>query len=415
MLRRLAVLLVLFSVLVTGSAAGQSSSDRKSSIDAQIAELRRKIDSASKEEQILTEEISAVTAKIRSLEDDVALASARVDALEAQLAASKNRLAQLTQLFQLQTERLGLLTSEHAVAEERLNERLVAIYQASDPTPVEVVLNAVSFSDLLDQLDYLRSMGQQDRLIARQVGTARREMHAARIKTRETRAEVAETTAEIEVRTEQRRVERNRLVAVQQELAEIRSIKQRTLAAVQVSKEDYLHEVEGLQRASAALAAQIRAAQQAREARAAAARRSARSSYSAAAIATPSVSSTPSAAGMVWPVSGPVTSGFGWRWGRMHEGIDIAAPTGAPIRATAAGTVIYAGWMSGYGQLVVVDHGGGVATAYAHMSSMAAGVGQGVGQGQVIGYVGCTGHCFGSHLHFEVRVNGSAVDPLRYL
>jgi murein DD-endopeptidase MepM/ murein hydrolase activator NlpD len=71
--------------------------------------------------------------------------------------------------------------------------------------------------------------------------------------------------------------------------------------------------------------------------------------------------------------------------------------------------------MSGYGNLVVVDHGGGIATAYAHQSSIASGVGQYVSQGQVIGYVGCTGHCFGSHLHFEVRVNGGAVDPLGYL
>ncbi len=137
---------------------------------------------------------------------------------------------------------------------------------------------------------------------------------------------------------------------------------------------------------------------------------------SEAASGAPAVTpSAPSASGFIWPVAGAVTSGFGWRWGRMHEGIDIAAATGTPIGASASGTVIYAGWMSGYGNLVVVDHGGGVATAYAHMSSIAAGVGQGVSQGQTIGYVGCTGHCFGPHLHFEVRLNGSAVDPLGYL
>jgi murein DD-endopeptidase MepM/ murein hydrolase activator NlpD len=118
---------------------------------------------------------------------------------------------------------------------------------------------------------------------------------------------------------------------------------------------------------------------------------------------------------MIWPVSGPVTSGFGWRWGRMHEGVDIAAPSGTPIAAAASGSVIYASWMSGYGNLVVVDHGGGLATAYAHLSGYAVGAGQGVSQGQTVGYVGCTGHCYGAHLHFEVRVNGSAVDPLGYL
>jgi murein DD-endopeptidase MepM/ murein hydrolase activator NlpD len=99
----------------------------------------------------------------------------------------------------------------------------------------------------------------------------------------------------------------------------------------------------------------------------------------------------------------------------MHEGIDIGAGSGSPIVAVAAGTVISAGWMGGYGNLIVIDHGGGVATAYAHQSSFAVGFGQSVGQGQVIGYVGCTGHCFGPHLHFEVRVNGGAVDPLGYL
>jgi murein DD-endopeptidase MepM/ murein hydrolase activator NlpD len=99
----------------------------------------------------------------------------------------------------------------------------------------------------------------------------------------------------------------------------------------------------------------------------------------------------------------------------MHEGIDIAVPGGTPIHAAASGTVIYAAWMSGYGNLIIVDHGGGLATAYAHQSAFAVGGGSFVAQGSVIGYVGCTGHCFGDHLHFEVRVNGAPVDPLGYL
>ena len=118
---------------------------------------------------------------------------------------------------------------------------------------------------------------------------------------------------------------------------------------------------------------------------------------------------------MSWPVSGPVTSPFGWRWGRMHEGIDIATGYGTPIGAAAGGTVIYCGWMGGYGNLVVIDHGGGLATAYGHQSAIAVGCGQYVGRGQTIGYVGSTGHSTGPHLHFEVRINGSPVDPLGYL
>jgi murein DD-endopeptidase MepM/ murein hydrolase activator NlpD len=103
------------------------------------------------------------------------------------------------------------------------------------------------------------------------------------------------------------------------------------------------------------------------------------------------------------------------RWGRMHEGIDIAAGYGTPIAAAASGTVITAGWEGGYGNLIVIDHGNGLATAYAHQSSFAVGYGAHVSQGQTIGYVGCTGHCYGPHLHFEVRVNGTPVDPLGYL
>jgi murein DD-endopeptidase MepM/ murein hydrolase activator NlpD len=115
----------------------------------------------------------------------------------------------------------------------------------------------------------------------------------------------------------------------------------------------------------------------------------------------------------VWPVNGPLVSPFGMRWGRLHAGVDISAPAGTPVRAAASGRVIYAGWMGGYGNLVVIDHGGGLATAYAHLSSIWGG--GSVSQGQGIGAVGCTGSCTGNHLHFEVRVNGQPVDPFGYL
>src|SRR4029453_4171366 len=110
-----------------------------------------------------------------------------------------------------------------------------------------------------------------------------------------------------------------------------------------------------------------------------------------------------------------VTSPFGWRWGRMHEGVDIAVAYGTPIHAAASGTVIVCGWLGGYGNLVAIDHGGGISTAYGHQSSIAVGSGAVVGPGEVIGYVGSTGHSTGPHLHFEVRVNGVPQDPLAYL
>lgn len=123
----------------------------------------------------------------------------------------------------------------------------------------------------------------------------------------------------------------------------------------------------------------------------------------------------PSSQGLIWPVSGPVTSPFGYRWGRLHAGIDIGVAYGTPIHAAASGTVVLAGWTGGYGNYTCIDHGGGLATCYAHQSSYAAFGGAQVVQGQVIGYVGNTGHSFGAHLHFEVRINGTPVDPLGYL
>lgn len=125
---------------------------------------------------------------------------------------------------------------------------------------------------------------------------------------------------------------------------------------------------------------------------------------------------------LAWPVRGPVVSGFGGRWGRLHAGVDIAAPTGTPISAAAAGRVLQRGWFGGYGNFTCLAHEVALATCYAHQSRYAAGMvlGRPVLRGQIIGYVGCTGHCLGDHLHFEVHTSTSttsetAVDPMPYL
>src|ERR687892_103062 len=115
------------------------------------------------------------------------------------------------------------------------------------------------------------------------------------------------------------------------------------------------------------------------------------------------------------PVDGTVTSGFGPRWGRNHDGVDIAAPTGTAIRAAACGSVTVAGQQSGYGNIVCITHTNAFSTCYAHLSRFAVSQGARVQQGQVIGYVGCTGSCTGPHLHFETRVNGQAQDPRGFM
>ena len=219
-------------------------------------------------------------------------------------------------------------------------------------------------------------------------------MKAARAKTRVLRTRVHSETAVISARTEQTRSVRDELVGASNDLADTRQQRLVDLSTLSAQDRADAGEIDALQGASQALAVRIRAAQS---------------------QSTPGTDQTPSSAGLIWPVQGPVTSPFGWRWGRMHEGIDIGVPYGTPIHAAASGRVIYAGWMDGYGNLVAIDHGRGLSTAYGHQSRIAVSNGQTVSQGQVIGYVGCTGHCFGPHLHFEVRINGTPVDPMGYL
>lgn len=133
---------------------------------------------------------------------------------------------------------------------------------------------------------------------------------------------------------------------------------------------------------------------------------------SAALVNAPSVSS---AGPLMWPLQGTVSSNFGPRWGRQHNGLDISANTGTPVLAAGSGRVIGAGPSGGFGNLVLIDHGGGLVTAYAHLSSINVSSGQQVSAGNSVGAVGCTGSCTGPHLHFETRVSGVAYDPRSYL
>jgi murein DD-endopeptidase MepM/ murein hydrolase activator NlpD len=387
MAQRLALGLTLLVVLVAPAATNEQA--HALSVDDRIRILQDKIAAAEAREAALSSEIASVETKIRSLQSEVGDVSARLSTLERELALQREKLERITRLFELQTERLEFLKQQYALAVERLNQRLVEIYQADDVTTLDVILSSGSFGDVIEQLDYLRDLGSQDLSISRKVNGAKVRMHHVRAKTAKTRRKVATVTRTIAVRTAQVRSVRDRLLVSQRGLKAARGEKREQLASVEASKEEFLREVAGLQAASRQLSAQLQAS------------------------ASTTYDGTPSASGLIWPVSGPVTSGFGMRWGRMHEGIDIGAGYGTPVVASASGTVIHAGWMGGYGNLVVVDHGGGLSTAYAHFSSIAAT--GGVSQGQVVGYVGCTGHCFGPHLHFEVRVNGAPVDPLGYL
>ena len=396
---RLSIGLLLASLLLVASpvASGQeSASEEKAIVDGRINAIEDKIDAAREREGILTSEIEVVTDKINALQDDVDAAATRLDQLESVLALHQRKLDRLNELYALQTRKLVFLQRQHKEAVARLSKRLVEIYTSERTSSLAVVLESGNFSEMLDQLEFLNTIGRQDQKVAGEVEAAKGQMQETRNSTRKTRRQVAETTRAVAARTAEQRAVRDRLAWSQRELATARRSKRETLVSVEQQKAQYIAEVEGLRAQSAALADKIRSAQ-------------------ASAPAFPTGQGSPSSSGFIWPVQGTLTSPFGPRWGRIHEGLDIAAATGTPIVAAAAGRVIVSGWSGGYGYLVVVDHGNGIATAYAHNSSLVASVGQQVVQGQLIAYVGNTGNSFGSHVHFEVRVNGAAVDPLGYL
>ncbi len=361
------------------------------SLDGKINALRNQIAAAKEKEGVLSSEIATAGDGIAALEGDIGELSTEVANLERELESHRDRLARLEAKIAYQTRHVNRLDRDHRIAQEMLERRLVALYESDQMDTIEILLGVRSLGSLVDSLEYSNQIGAQDRAVAARLRILEAEMRDARRETAETRTEVSEQTAAIAVKTAAAQKARDDLVSRQNALEAARSEKASLLTGIKSKREDQEEDLDAMLAASAALAAQIQASS-----------------------GGGSSSGPPSAHGFIWPVSGSVTSGFGMRWGRMHEGIDIGAPTGTAIHAVAAGTVIYAGVMSGYGNIVVVDHGGGVSTAYAHMSAIWIGGGT-VSQGASLGAVGCTGHCFGPHLHFEVRVNGSPVDPLGYL
>jgi len=394
--RALLVSVLGLALAFAAPAAGDDPEDQKAAVDARIAALQAEIAAAKGEEGVLTSQLSAVASELEAAQSAVDEAQGSLDSLEAELAAEQARLDRLTARLRVQTRRLERLEEEHRKAVAVLESRIRKIYIEESPDVLSFLVSASSFSDIIDNFEFLSRIGLQDERIAREVAEAKAKAAAERRATVRTRTLAAATVSVISARTDEARTVRNELAASRDSLTQVRQLKQSALADVRRTREEYLAEADALARESAALAARIRAAQ-------------------ADPPAEGSTGSGVSAAGLIWPVDGVVVSGYGMRWGRLHEGIDITAASGTPIRAAAAGTVIHSGWLGGYGLLVVIDHGNGLATAYAHNSSNLVSVGARVEQGQTIALVGSTGNSSGPHVHFEVRVNGVAVDPLLYL
>ncbi len=395
-----AALLGLAAAVVLGAigAASSAPSDEKADVNRRLERAQDRLRQARDRESVLTGEVQGYTDRIRTLEARLAPLRARSQRLEAELASLRARLEELNARLAIERRRLAEAEADLARRQLVLGRRLREIYVRDEPDPILVLLESGSISAAIETTDLLQRITDRDGELAEAVEHRVDEVRRSRDQIESMRSEVSSSEQQAEAAAAEAQAARDGLETQQAGVQRLLSGRQALLANVKGDRADIEAETEDLAERSQALANRIRAAQ----------------GLPPAPSGSVAVGA-PSAAGLVWPVSGTITSGFGMRWGRMHEGIDIAGGSGTPIAAAATGTVIVAGWSGGYGNLVVVDHGGGIATAYGHMSSIAVSMGQTVGQGSVVGGMGTTGHSTGVHLHFEVRVNGAAVDPMGYL
>jgi murein DD-endopeptidase MepM/ murein hydrolase activator NlpD len=359
-----AVALLAAAVLPAGA---QSELEEREEVQQEQAEVASSLETVTAEDAQLEDAVAALTAQVRTQEALVDASRQAVAAAEAEVAAAVQEVAE-------QREVIGTLRSEvrDTAVEAYIDpgsDVLAQVLASEDPNEAArreaLIGNVVTRQqDLLDDLQGV----EEDLVIA------------------EDQAEAAEQRVE-----DERAAAEERLGDLEATQAE----KTRLEAALDQRITDLQAEIDALEASEAELTAIINA-------------------RTSSGSPGGSVDAPPSAAGLIWPTSGPVTSPFGQRWGRLHAGIDIGAPTGQPIYASNSGTVIM-GCGGGYGNCVLIDHGEGFVTLYAHQTSIFVSDGQSVSRGQNIGTIGCTGSCTGPHLHFETRVNGSAQNPMNYL
>lgn len=283
-------------------------------------------------------------------------------------------------------ERLDVLGKDYEKKSDRLGSRVRDIYMHGQISYLDVLFGAKDFGDLMTRMDLLKRVIHDDYELVHTVLDEKQE-----IETRQAELEKdKKTQAEEEKKTRAAREVMEQKVAKQRALIE----------KMKSDKAVFDQQYDELMAASKQIANMIRG-----------------SHYHV----NPSSGGGSGSGAMVWPISGPITSEFGWRTHpitgdqRFHSGLDIGGDYGVPVCAAQGGTVTYAGWISGYGNTVIIDHGGGITTLYGHNQSLAVSEGQSVSQGEVISYCGSTGNSTGPHCHFEVRQNGEPVSPYGYL
>lgn len=365
------------------------------------------------------EELQAVRAELEAAREDADSNEIALEEADRQLQAVFDAVEAAQQAVDRQHQavrdaELALAGAQAELAEQQrlMGERIGRIYRQGRPDPVMTLLDASTVSAVVQQSVYITAIGRQDRAVVEGLDNAR-----ARVEGRREALE-AEQVALDGALSEQRQL-LEEVEAVRNDRALLAAASQDLVARLQ-SRESHLEEeaIALLREQAAREAAEAARAEAEALAEEVVADDEAEGEDDAAELEPDPVAAPPSGGGSFsWPAGGTVTSGFGPRWGRNHNGIDIAGGTGSPVVAARGGTVTKAeNWSgSGFGNVVIIAHSGGFATLYAHLSSISVSAGQSVGAGQQVGGMGCTGSCTGTHLHFEVWAGGSPVDPMAYL
>jgi murein DD-endopeptidase MepM/ murein hydrolase activator NlpD len=385
-----AVCLILAATLLPASAGASGPT-----IEQRIAAQRARAQQLQMRLHAKRVELGEATLHYQDLQQQLSQTNAaigevngRIDSLAAQQESTQRRIA--WNAIQLDAARRSLLLHD-----ELLKRRLVDIYEYGDLSYADALIAARSFSEFVERWEDLRLL-----IAANQRAVRARKAAETRVATIE--AELEGTRLQLQQQEQAQDEARSQLGSLADErrnLVSLAGMRRRSVATEVAEMEDL----------SAAEEASLEGLILERE-------RELESQQRAAGIAGGGDHS--GAAGTFsWPVTGTITSPFGWRSNpfggapEFHQGLDIAAPTGTTVTAAAGGTVIMAQWYGGYGNYILIDHGGGYSTGYGHLSAIYVTTGQSVQRGQAIGAVGSTGQSTGPHLHFEVRIAGKPVDP----
>ena len=363
---------------------------RSAPLSSRIQDKREQIEQAKAKEGVLSTTIERFDTRIDTIQGELTETERRLSRVQSNLDQQKEKLLEVRNKLEEARDRLERLRSELETARRVLAARLVEIYKSDAPDAVTVILSADGFGDLLERAEFLDRISDQDREITDRVRGLKAEAQDQTVQLADLEEQEQLAAERILRERDQIAAAEEQLVGSRDQLASARADQRGVLAQVRSSRVRAEEDLASLEREQARVQAALQG--------------------------LPSPGPVKQGSGqLIWPVSGTVTSPFGMRWGRLHAGLDIAAPEGTPIRAADSGRVVIAGWTGGYGNYTCIQHTGTLSTCYAHQSRLGTSAGASVSQGQVVGYVGNTGNSFGAHLHFETRVNGSPADPMGYL